>query len=399
MNILQINSGDIGGGAHLVAYNLYKKLNTGKDRCFVLSGEKKSDEKKIIKIASPRFLTYLNLFFGTEYLFYLNTFGISKRRVFKDADIIHYHNLHGYYFNLLAFPYLTSLKPSVWTFHDMWPILGHGAHSFDCLRCESGKFCSEHKDLYPKLYTWDTNPFLYNLKRKLLENSNFRIVVPSLWLKGKVENSFLKDKEITVINNGVDTDVFHPYSKTIKKELKLPSDKTIITFVASGGLTNTWKGIDNIVEVVKYFINDKNKIFVSIGGINEKINFPNLIQIPFLRDRNMLAKYYSASDLFLMMSDIENFPLVSLEAMACGVPVVASNVGGIPEQIEHLKNGYLCNTKSDFINGIVKLTSNKGVLKILSKNAYQKVLEKYTLEMMVKKYKDVYREVINEFKK
>lgn len=394
-NLLQINTGNTGGGAEQIASTIHYFLRKHGWKTSMIVGNKQSNDPTVVEMKSPRILTYFNLLFGLEYVFYMNTFFIKNWKIFKEAKIVHYHNLHGYYFNLLAFSAMSKLKTSVWTFHDMWPILGHAAHSFDCKKCESGLRCSEHKNTYPKLYTIDTSPILYKLKKMILTKSDFTIVVPSLWLKRKVEQSFLKNKRIYLIHNGVDTDIFKSYPKEkIRKELGLPRNKKIITFVASGGLTNEWKGIKYAFDIIKRFSQDKEVMFLSIGGINEEMKvFSNLKQIKFVSDKKQLAKYYNASDIFLLTSLAENLPLTVLESMSCGLPVVSFNVGGIKEIIDHLANGYIAKYKdvNDLIRGVdYVLNLNNKKTNEMKYRSRLKVVSNFTVDKMVNQYEKLY---------
>jgi glycosyltransferase involved in cell wall biosynthesis len=243
---------------------------------------------------------------------------------------------------------------------------------------------------------------LYKVKKALLVSADFSIVVPSLWLKRKVEQSFLKDKKIYLVYNGIDTDVFKPYSKDeSREELNLPKDKTIVTFASSGGLANTWKGIEYAYAVMNKFSNDDSVMFLSIGGINEEMKkVPNLVQIPYVKDKQLLAKYYSASDIFLSPTLAESFGLTIAEAMSCGTPVVSFGVGAVPELIDHMQNGFIARHKDveGLAVGMRMLMADAMLAKKMSLSARDKIVEKFNLQKMLDGYESVYSETMATFK-
>ena len=154
-------------------------------------------------------------------------------------DIVHLHNIHGYFINYkILFDYLSNEDiPIVWTFHDCWPITGHCAYfdSVNCKKWQTGCFnCLLLKD-YPKSLFFDQSSYNYRLKKSLFTAVKYLTIVPvSDWLGKIVKESYLKDSEIYVIHNGVDTSVFKPEVTDIRKRYKIPNEKKIILGVASG---------------------------------------------------------------------------------------------------------------------------------------------------------------------
>ena len=145
-------------------------------------------------------------------------------------DIIHLHNIHGGYFQTNLLPKLAKIAPIVWTFHDMFPITGHCAYSFECEKWKTGCGNCERLDIYPSIKK-DRTKFLWNYKNKVYNSAKFTIVTPSLWLKKCVGQSFLKNKDIRLIYNGIDLENFTKTDKyEARKELNLPQDKKIVLF-------------------------------------------------------------------------------------------------------------------------------------------------------------------------
>lgn len=141
----------------------------------------------------------------------------------------------------------------------------------------------------------------------------------------------------------------------------------------------------------------KNILFLCIGGDEQDNNIENIRYINYIDDKELLAKYYSASDIFLFTSLAENFPLVILEAMACGLPVVSFDVGGVKEALIHKKNGYIAKYKDidDLINGIeyvLNLNDNE-ILKI-SDFSIKGVQDNFTIKKMVNQYMELYKSLL-----
>jgi glycosyltransferase involved in cell wall biosynthesis len=396
MKILQINTSDTKGGAGKVAYRLHKEFeNKGHWSRYLVS--KKYSKNKNVLLTRPynnlrqRILKKLTYYLAND-IDLFRTNHILKMKEFQEADLIHCHNLHSNYFNLGILHKISALKPVVWTLHDMWPITAHCAHSFDGAMKESGFFTCPSLDIYPPI-AWHNEKYLEKSKKDIYDRSNFNIVTPSQWLADKVNQSILKDKPITVIHNGIDTNIFKPSDKNkTREELGLTQDKKIILILAKRIQSNPWKGGDYFQNIIKTYENDDKVYFINIGG-DENNTSRNMKNISFVTSEAELAKYYSAADVLLYPSIADNCPLVVLEASACGLPVVAFNTGGIPELVEHKKTGYIAEYKNskDLARGIkYMLDLDVHSLNQMSHAATQKVSQNFTLEIMTQQYLNLY---------
>src|SRR3989338_427987 len=255
MNILQVNTTDTLGGAGKVAYSIKNELEKmGHSSTFLVS--RKYSQDNDVKLIRPysnfkrRLLKKVTYYLANDLDFFPAN-QILKMPEFQNADIVHCHNLHTNYFNLRTLEKISKLKPVVWTFHDMWPITAHCAHSFDGALKQNGFFTCPSLDIYPPI-AWHNEKYLENKKAKIYANSKFHIVTPSKWLAEKVSRSILKDKDLSVIYNGIDNSVFRPHDKQkCRQELNLPADKKIILIVAKRGQSNPWKGGNYAREAIK----------------------------------------------------------------------------------------------------------------------------------------------------
>ena len=397
MNILQINTADIRGGAAKVAHYLQNELIKREHKSFMLVSRKYSSDENV-KLIRPdygwrkRILKKLTFYLADD-LDFSPSGHILKMPEFKNADIVHCHNLHTNYFNLNTLEKISQIKPIVWTFHDMWPLTAHCAHSFDGTLKNNGFFTCPSLDIYPPI-AWHNEKYLEGKKTKIYKNSNFHIVTPSKWLADKVDQSILKDKPLSVIYNGIDTSTFKPHDKReCRKSLDLPPDKQIILTIAKRGQSNPWKGGNYAQEVFKAFMGDPRAFFVDLGG-DTNDNNKEIRTVSYISDPAILAKYYSAADILLYPSIADNCPLVILEAMACGLPVVSFNTGGIPELVEHKISGYIAEYKNanDLRVGIEYLLnlSSQGIEK-MRQYSVNKMVSDFTIEKMTEKYLELYR--------
>jgi glycosyltransferase involved in cell wall biosynthesis/peptidoglycan/xylan/chitin deacetylase (PgdA/CDA1 family) len=399
-NILLINYLDKMGGAAKVGYRIFKNLKNKRYHTEFLVGQKYSLHENINTITNKKTLeqNLLKAFQKQEGLsdvFLLSSFNIKHMPQFKNADVVHLHNLQREYFSILALPEITCLKPVVWTLHDMNAFTGHCNQSFGCTKWERG--CGDCPGLNRQpMIQKDNTYLLWELKKIVYEHSNIGVVCPSYWLKSKLKNSIIKEKDVTLIYNGVDEKIFRNHDKKIaRKRLNLPVDKPVLLFVASLGVKH--KLAKNLIDKVRCNISNKDVLFLCIGKpFNDS---DHLINLPYIEDEKKLALYYSAADLFIYPSLADNCPLVVLESLSCGTPVVTFNTGGIPELVQHNVTGYLAEYKNitDLAFGVDCYLKNPYLLKKTSRNARQSVLEKFTLKRMINQYLDLYQYQFNKF--
>jgi glycosyltransferase involved in cell wall biosynthesis len=400
-NILHINTAVGKGGAAKVAYEfLSKNLNKKGYKSSVLAGTnygEPADDIKTLDVYNIKLHKMLHRYSKKKGLldFYnLESFNIPQYDVVRNADLIHLHNLHGAYFSPFVLPSLTSFKPVVWTLHDEQAYTGHCSYSFNCDKWQTG--CGNCPDLnfYPKIKT-DTTDLLLEIKKEIYDCCGFTVVCPSSWLADRARKSILGRKNIRVIYNGVDENVFTPKVKAYaRKMLNLPVNKKILLFSASGSIKNPQKGGEYITETYNRLKYEDEYLFVNLGS--EKLSKKkNWLDIPYIKEEKQLALYYSAADLFIYPSQAEVFGLVIAESMACQTPVIAFRNSAIPELITHMQTGYLAENRNveDFINGIKTFINNDNVRNNAGINSRERILEKFTLDKMVNQYIELYQEV------
>lgn len=242
-------------------------------------------------------------------------------------NIVQLHNLHDHYLNYqILFEYLnqTDIKV-VWTFHDCWAFTGHCYHFIE-QNCMKWKTECNHCIRRNKFV--DRSQENYLLKKKLfVGNKNLTIVPCSEWMADFVKESFLKDKCIQVIHNGIDLSVFKVIPGIKKRDGKF----RIIA------VSNVWLPYKGIYDVFKLrgLLTDEYEITM-VGLSKEQLNKLPLGIKGIQRTQNIqeLVKLYNESDVLINPTYADTFPTVNLESLACGTPVVTYNTGGSPEAID-----------------------------------------------------------------
>jgi glycosyltransferase involved in cell wall biosynthesis len=230
------------------------------------------------------------------------------------------------------------------TLHDAWLLSGHCAHSFDCERWMSG--CGQCPDLsiYPAIGR-DATAWNWRRKKRIYAKSRLYIATPCRWLMRKVEQSMLSPaiEQARVIPYGTDLSVFKPGSKLESRILfDLPLEADILIFTANGIRKNIFKDYRAMRSAIGHLAERRSQrplVFVALGedAPAERIGAAEIRFVPFQKDAAVVARYYQAADIYIHSARADTFPNTVLEALACGTPVVATAVGGIPEQVKSLQ--------------------------------------------------------------
>ncbi|MCL5782031.1 MAG: glycosyltransferase [Patescibacteria group bacterium] len=395
MNILSINTHYMGGGAEAVMRMITDGLKKRGHEISIFTGDAVYVNENVSPIDLSVFRRKLSIKISND-IDISQSDKIMLTPEFKRADVIHCHNLHGWYFNLNTLRKMSLIKPVIWTLHDMWAITPHCAHTSN-YKSSNGFFECSDRSIYPGTY-WPNAKYLCYRKEYIYKRSKFTLVVPSQWLKNLVNQSVLADKPIELISNGIDTSIFKVTDKVSARQLLgIPLDKKVILFVANGGKNNMFKGWQYANSVLSKFADNKNILGICVGG-EENIITENMYYVSKVNSQHKLALYYSSCDVLLFTSISENMPLVVLEASSCGVPVVSFDVGGVREIIDYTGNGYLARHKSveDLYQGVKHfLSMSEDTRKVVGKNSANKVSQIFGVDTMVEKYISLYVNLIS----
>jgi glycosyltransferase involved in cell wall biosynthesis len=430
LKIVHIATTDIGGGAAIASYRLHQGLvRLGVDSQMLVAQKFTDDarvhgantlfEKLWSRVAHQidqiprRFLTSPNpslispAWIGDA---------VVKKALSLKPDVI---NLHWSANGFVRPEALTRLAhtPLVWTLHDMWAFCG-------------GEHYTDGDTRYIQGYTpnnrpagemgFDLNRWVWKRKMRVIPRlQRFRVVTDSYWLGDCARESRLfRDERVIPINYGLDTDVFKPIPKDVARHiLNIPTDKKIVLFGAINAAGDTRKGIDLLANALRSSATsglhenstqkngEKNVECLVFGASSPPARASNPLDFGFptrycgsLTDSIALAVLYSAADVMIVPSREEAFGQTALEALACGTPVVAFRVGGLPDTVKHEQNGYLAEPFDvhDLARGIDWVLSDEERWQQLSANARRAAVEGFTLEHQARRYVEVYRELLQQ---
>lgn len=311
-----------------------------------------------------------------------------------NPDLIHLHVMHDDFINMgIFFKFLKKYnKPVVWTFHDCVAITGLCPY-FDMVNCTKWKTsCNNCPQLHNDVNSlfFDTTNYIWNKRKKMFNSiENLTIVTPSIWLSNIVKDSFLKNKDTIVINNGIDLDKFKPIESSFKKDHNIENKYLIL------GIANYWnkrKGLDVFIELAKKLPDNYQIVLVGTNNEIDKQLPNNIISIHRTYNQEELVKIYSAADLFVNPTREENFPTVNIESLACGTPILTFDTGGSPEIIDETCGSVI--NKDDFDSlekEIYKICDNK----LFSKKACVIRASQFDNNNKNKEYTSLYNNLIN----
>jgi glycosyltransferase involved in cell wall biosynthesis len=296
-------------------------------------------------------------------------------------------------------------KPLVWTLRDMWSFTGGCHYSGDCDRyTESCGAC-------PQLHStknWDLSHWVWQRKAKAFRNLDLTIVALSSWLgKCASTSSLFKDLRVEVIPNGLDLENYRPINRHLARELlNLPQDKHLVLFGAVKASSDKRKGFHLLQPALQELSKSgwQDKLALVVFGSSEPENPIDLgFKTHYLgtfSDNLSLALVYSAADVLVAPSTQENLANTVLEAIACGTPCVAFNIGGMPDLIEHQKNGCLAQPYKieDLAQGIAWVLENEDRHKKLSEYARKKAEQEFNMETQANRYLSLFTEIIDKHK-
>jgi len=410
MKILHINTYDISGGAARAAYRLHQGLRQINLDSKMLVQDKKGDDKHVLGPKSkmgkawgmvrPN-LDRLPLHLYTKkkdtpyYLQWLPGSSLEDGLSFA-PDIVHLHWICGGFIPIAS---MAKIKqPIIWTLHDSWAFTG-GCHiPYECTRYK--KKCGNCPHLGSR-WERDLSRWTWHRKQKAWQNLNLTIVVPSKWLaQCTKESSLFQNTNVVVIPNGLDLNQYKPVDQSLaRKLLGLPENKKILLFGAMNATSDQQKGFQYLQPALWKLKESqiKQEIEIIVFGSSEPEHAPDfgfpVHYLGRLHDDISLKILYSAADVMLVPSTQETFGQTASEAMACGTPVVAFNVTGLKDIVDHRINGYLAQPfdPADLAHGVEFLFAEEtDVICKRRVSARKKIEENFEIRKVAMIYRDLY---------
>lgn len=421
MNIVQLSTSDM-GGAGIAAKQLHLQLlNNHVNSTFLTKVKLGNDiqghqiitpEKKkglmnaivnrlsnTIKYRFPFFDNNLNYYLknrksGFEYFsFPFSDIDLTSVDSVRNADIVHLHWISD---GFVDYKNVFSLnKKYVWTLHDMNPFTG-GCHSSDgCMKFQTNcNYCFQLEGTPDEYISYKILDYKLNALSKL-DDDQLTIITPSQFLSdlSKTSKCFSRFKHV-VIPNVIDFPMENTLQPECRRKLGIGDDKMVFLFVAHH-VGNVRKGIYVLKEALAQLSHKENIRLITIGEKSGlQIAGIETIELGFLTDKLKIKEAYTAADAFLLPSMGENFPNTIVESLITGTPVIASNVGGIPEQVND-KNGILAeaNSVKDWVRALNyfidhKQNYNREEIEHIAKS-------KYDVNRITEEHLKIYQDLIH----
>ncbi len=417
MKVLIVNTSERTGGAAVAARRLMEALNNHGVKTKMLVRDKETDSLTVCQLPrSPllqwhflweRLVIFLHLRLNRRHLFEIDIANagtdITRLQEFKEADVIHLHWINQGMLSLASIQkILNSGKPVVWTMHDIWPATAICHYARGCTNYKST--CRHCPRLPDHGGEHDLANRIWNRKKKILDGQTIYYVTCSQWLGTEAAASaLLQGQKVMSIPNTINTHIYCPADKAeARKQAGLPADKKLILFV-SQRVNDTRKGMTFLTDALQSLVkNDeslKQKWAVAVmGGHAEELTgamplpaFP----LGYVNNEQLIVNIYRSADVFITPSLEDNLPNTIMEAMACGVPCVGFRVGGIPEMIDHRKNGYVARYRDtgDLAAGL-RWVLEEADYEALCHQAVRKVAHSYSQQTVALHYTELYQQAI-----
>jgi glycosyltransferase involved in cell wall biosynthesis len=343
MRVLHVSFADAGGGAALAAARLHRAQRALGIASKMLVLRRVTDDPDVMRAGTRARLSYALSWRLESWLLRFVTHGESIERSLhllpgalhrqinaSDADVVHLHGLHG----ILGIAEIARIKkPLVWTLHDMWPFAG----------AEHYPVAGDERWMHG--YRRDSlDGWTWHRKRARWRDLDVVLVAPSRWMAEQCrESALFRRHPAHLIPNTFDPDEFMPREMAAaRRRLNLPLDRRIVLFGAHDPALHR-KGFDLLAKALALLAASVPRDSVELV-VFSRTTPPAGTSIPVRTlgwiDRD-LDQLYSAADVLVAPSRMDNLANIVVEAAACGLPAVAFHIGGMPDLIDHRRTGYL----------------------------------------------------------
>lgn len=330
---------------------------------------------------------------------FIATYRFLKKIKKIKPDIIHLHNIHGYFINYyLLFKFIKKEGiPVVWTFHDCWPFTGHCGHfeSYGCNKWKTRCFSCVGKKDYPASFFIDNSTFSYNLKKRIFTSiDNLRITTVSNWLRSLVEESFFSNTPISVIYDGVDTTTFRFRNSNLRKQYGLQGKCVLMSAAANWTASKGW---NDYIKLSNMLSGDYVIMLLGVKDSQRNELPKGIIAVSRVEGKDKLAEYYSMADILLNLSYQETFGMTTAEAMSCGTPGISYNATACPELLTAETGMVVEPGNLNQVIDAISTIKNNGKEHYMD-SCRQRVLSVFDSQKVNKLFFDIYEEMLNEKK-
>lgn len=328
------------------------------------------------------------------FAFSLARFGksLASNKDISEADIIHLHWFNQSFLSLTELEkIISSGKKIVWTFHDMWAFTGGcfysgGCENYkkDCARC-------------PFLKNDKPSKALLERKKGYLANENLSFVSCSHWLNDLAAQSrHVRQENLTVIHNPVAFERFIPSSKELLRQKHGFEKNEFIVLFAAAKLNDPRKGLQDLMKAIQLSLTPVRLLL--IGEEKEIVDIPvglRYTKLGFIEDSALIDEYIQLSDILACPSHQDNLPNTVLESVKCGTPVLAYLIGGLPDLIQNLRNGYLASFDGDRVANLEKGLEwcIKNAHKLNRNELRNEARKRFSYQRIGEQYLELYKEM------
>jgi len=400
LKVLQINTVCGSGSVGRIAVDIIHTVEADGGEGMVAFGRRTAPDN----VTTYKFGTNLDMGVHVLHTFFKGEHGFAsskqtekliKKIAEYEPDIIHLHNIHGFYLDVeMLFWYLKQAGiPVVWTLHDCWSFTGHCAH-FDYIGCMKWKEqcdqCPQHRNVYPYALFKDNTRNNYIRKKKAFTGvPDLTVVTPSRWLAGFAKQSYLGEYPVRVIPNGIALDKFKPGDNGLRKKLGMEG-KFILLGVAS--MWEERKGYAYFEELADRLDDSYQIILIGLSKEKMKKLHPKIYGVMRTNSMEELAEYYSCADVYVNTTLEDTFPTTNLEALACGTPVITFATGGSVESVDEATGKVVPKGDTDaLIKAIAELRSEPS-----RRNACLEKSKQYDKNDRFLDYLKLYKELLEE---
>ncbi len=418
MKILHVSYGDSDGGAARAAYRIHRALvasgidsrmrvlyrSTADDR--VIAGTPQPITARLMQKLHRRWLLHARRGWYTDNPV-LHTFGqigagLVDELNTSDADVLNLHWISG----MLSVRDIGRLKkPLFWTLHDMWAFCGgeHYASDDNGARFRKGYSADNRPSIERGP---DLNRQTWEAKRRAWAHQRFTVISPSRWLADCARQSALfSDVAVHVIPYPLEVEhLWRPIPREAARvALGLPPDKKLILMGADGGVADPRKGGDLLRDAMaRVAARQPGEVELMIYGQSNSSSadtWPCPVHwLGVVRDDRVLALAYSAADVMVVPSRQEAFGQTASEAQACGAPVVAFDIGGLPDIVTHRATGWLAKAfdSADLAEGVLWLLADEARHITIAAAARRQAVKRFAEPVIAAKYAELYHQVLNQ---
>ncbi len=423
LKVLSVCTSDAGGGAPRAAYRIHQGVRElGVDSRMFVKDKRTKDANVIAldefvphnalyhvfdwtrnKVKNKIQHFHWNRYPNREDIFMSDLRGTDLHGALQklNYDILHLHWINQRFIPLEDLP---QGKPIVWTLHDSWPFCGICHYFFGC---EEYKYHCGYCPLLRSDKADDLSQKVWKKKSEIYKNLDLHIVTPSRWLADCAKQSGLMGRfSVSVIPNCLDVEAFRPLdekeiSPRWRKLQEIGKTKSLLLFGAVNAATDKIKGFAYLLSALKRLEQQEyadDFELIVFGATESELSMDVKIPIHYVGyvgNTDDLVSLYNLANVMVVPSLTENLSCAIMESLSCATPVVAFNIGGNGDMIEHKVNGYLAKEKddADLAEGILWcLENNEG--NRLGKAGREKVLRNYTFDVVCRQYKALYESLI-----